>query len=157
MIDAVARRASAWHRFWALPGADRRLVLRLFLLLPAVAAGIRILGVRRLCSFLSGRLSAPSPGAGPDVARARELGRLVGAVAGRIPGRPACLTCSITLWYLLQRRGLPAEVRLGVRTAEGPFQAHAWVECGGEVLNDEQDVGKLFAVFEKLNLDSSGE
>jgi hypothetical protein len=39
-----------------------------------------------------------------------------------------------------QRRGLPAELRIGVQKNEGVFAAHAWVEDGeGNVLTDPQE------------------
>lgn len=168
MHEGPSPRPSAWQRWRALPAPERRVVPALFFLLPAVAAGIRVFGVGRVCRVLGGHAApaiAPDAGAAagaaaaaaPDaiaIARARRLGGLVAAAARRLPGHPACLTRSVTLWYLLRRRGLPATLRLGVRTADAQLEAHAWVELGGQVVNDAADVGQHFAAFEKLDLDS---
>jgi hypothetical protein len=68
-----------------------------------------------------------------DVARAA---RLVQAVTACYP-LGTCLKRSLILFRLLRRRGIPAELRLGVRTVEGTFSAHAWIECGGRTLLDD--------------------
>jgi hypothetical protein len=145
----------AGQRWRALPPADRRLAAALVALLPAVAAGLRVLGFGRLCRVLS-RVSPSPPAAAPfAIQAALALGRLVNAVAWRLPGRPACLTRSVTLWWLLRRRGIDAAVRIGVRRTDGRLEAHAWVEIDGLVLNDAQDVGSRFAAFEGDTLPAS--
>jgi hypothetical protein len=143
---------SAWHTWRDLPAPDRRLVLQLVALLPAVAAAIRIFGLRRVCRFLS-RHPVIGEGAGAsDAQGAREAARLVNAIACRIPGRPNCLTRSVTLWWILRRRGTDSALRIGVRTADGRFEAHAWVELDGLVVNDDADIAHRFAPFEGTDL-----
>ena len=79
------------------------------------------------------------------------------AVAIRIgPWRPLCLTRSLTLAWLLKRRGIPFVLRIGVPrgTTMGQvgnpvaFSAHAWVEHAGIVLNESQDVALRFSAFD---------
>jgi hypothetical protein len=53
----------------------------------------------------------------------------------------------LTLWWLLRRRGIDGELRIGVRKVAGQFQAHAWLEYCGAVLNDRADVSQRFASF----------
>jgi len=38
---------------------------------------------------------------------------------------------------------------IGVRKATGRFEAHAWVELRGVVLNDSADVRERFAAFDR--------
>jgi len=52
------------------------------------------------------------------------------------------------LWYLLLRRNIAAELRIGVRTTTGPFESHAWVEYHGEVLNDIENIADIYAPFD---------
>ena len=145
-------RQSAWRRWRDLPAPDRRLVLELVALLPSVAAAIRIFGLRRVCRFLS-RHPVIGEGAGAsDAQGAREAGRLVNAAAFRIPGRPSCLTRSVTLWWILRRRAIGSALRIGVRTTGGRLEAHAWVELAGLFLNDDADIAQRFAPFEGTNL-----
>jgi len=41
------------------------------------------------------------------------------------------------LWWFLQRRGMPANLRLGVRKSGTSLEAHACVELYGVVLHDD--------------------
>jgi hypothetical protein len=63
--------------------------------------------------------------------------------------RATCLPRSLALWWLLRRRGIAADLRIGVRKEGGRFEAHAWTEWRGTVLNDGDDVGERFAVFQR--------
>jgi hypothetical protein len=44
---------------------------------------------------------------------------------------------ALVVWWLLRRRGLPAEMCFGVRRSGGQLEAHAWVTVGGEVVSEE--------------------
>jgi hypothetical protein len=80
---------------------------------------------------------------------ARTYSWAVDVAAGNVPVRARCLERSLTLWWLLRRRGVGAEVELGVRkTDAGELEAHAWVEVAGRVVNDGDDVRERFAAFE---------
>ena len=68
-----------------------------------------------------------------DVARAA---RLVEAVTACYP-LATCLKKSLILFRILRKRGIPAELRLGVRRVDGDFSAHAWIECEGRTLLDD--------------------
>lgn len=67
-----------------------------------------------------------------------DLERMIWAVdvVGRrlFPQNP-CLTQAVVVQRLLRRRGIPAELRIGVRKEQGAtLEAHAWVEHEGEVV-----------------------
>lgn len=61
--------------------------------------------------------------------------------------RAWCLQRSAVTTCLLRLRGIPAELVIGVR--ELPFLAHAWVEVGGEVVNDRSMVQKFYKEIER--------
>ncbi len=61
----------------------------------------------------------------------------VARAAAFFPGRAECLEQSLALLVLLRRRGLPAQLRVGVRSL--PFAAHAWVELAGRPVNEPED------------------
>ena len=66
------------------------------------------------------------------------------AMAGALyPGRAKCLEQSLTLYYLLRRRGVAVKYCQGVQPC--PFQAHAWIEYRGEVINDVAEHARFFA------------
>jgi hypothetical protein len=60
-----------------------------------------------------------------------------------------CLEESLTLWYLLRKQGIPACLRIGVRKESEKFEAHAWVEHGGEALNQDEAIHRHYAAFEQ--------
>jgi hypothetical protein len=53
------------------------------------------------------------------------------------------------LWWLLLGQGIHADLRIGVTRPQGQFEAHAWIEYQGVVINDRQDVGRRYSVFER--------
>jgi hypothetical protein len=73
------------------------------------------------------------------------------ALAGALfPGRALCLEQSLTAYYYLRRAGADVYLRLGVKPH--PFEAHAWVEHGGEPINDVPERVKHFVPFPGLFL-----
>lgn len=65
-----------------------------------------------------------------QLATAESVHRMVAAASTLFPVKPMCLTRSVALYRLLQRRGIPATLRIGVSKETGKLAAHAWVECG---------------------------
>lgn len=61
-----------------------------------------------------------------------------------------CLTRSLVLLHLLAKRGVKAELRVGVRMLRGGLDAHAWVEHEGVPVNDRADIGSVYAAFDDL-------
>jgi hypothetical protein len=71
--------------------------------------------------------------------------RAVCTAAAFYPRRALCLEQSLALTWLLRRRGVPAELRIGVQPR--PFYAHAWVEVGGAPLNEPADLPQVLTPF----------
>jgi hypothetical protein len=133
-MDRLMRRA---RRFGALSGEEKGVLLLSLMLLPIVAVGLHRLGFARLRTWLEQRAPVPANAlTADDVARARRLARMVNAAARRGPFRAYCLNRSLTLWWLLRRRGIASDVRIGVRKGANGFEAHAWVAIGDTVVND---------------------
>jgi len=72
---------------------------------------------------------------GPETIDVGRAARLVDAVAACYPNI-TCLKKSLILLRLLRKRGIPAELRLGVRKVDDDFRSHAWIECAGRTLLD---------------------
>ena len=116
-------------------------------LLPIVAASLKTVGLQRTQSWLAEMLAPmrPTEQTRADVRRAVQM---VAAAYRLHPLPSSCLPRSVVLWSLLQRRGIGADVRIGVRCdTEGAVKAHAWLEWNGEVLNDAADVARQFLPF----------
>lgn len=121
------------------------------LLLPATGAALRLIGFKRTRDLLSrlapsrnAQLSADGMAKGEQ---AQRIARLVAIAANHGLYRATCLRQSLALWWLLRRRGVAAELRLGVRKDQGELQAHAWIEHNGQALNDTQGVTASYAAF----------
>jgi hypothetical protein len=60
-----------------------------------------------------------------------------------------CLPRSLAIYKTLLRGGLAPVHRIGV--SRMPFQAHAWVECGGNVVRDSADFVRQYTVIAELS------
>ena len=132
-------------KFARLSPHERPLLLTSVVLLPVMAAALRVAGFARIHRWL----------ANPFVQRRTRrdaephaLAALVNAASNNLPIRCSCLTRSLLLDWMLRRRGVDSELRFGVRLIDGRLQAHAWVEFNGAPLNDSADVAERFAPFD---------
>jgi hypothetical protein len=132
-------------RFLALSAPERRTFLAAMALLPLFGFGLRVLGLQSLRARLQRKpLPAANTLGTKELAR---LGTLINSAAHHALGPANCLTRSLYLWWLLRRRGVDSQLRIGVRLTDGTLDAHAWVEHAGIPINDRQDVGTDFAPF----------
>lgn len=135
------------RQLYALSGPDQRELLQAALTMIPVSLLLRFLAFHKVQALLE-RTSpqrAGEPKAG-DLDAARRLANLVGIAARHGPVKGACLQRSLTLWWMLRRRGLPAHLRIGVRKKDG-FEAHAWVELRGRPVNDGEGIARRFSPF----------
>lgn len=64
-----------------------------------------------------------------------------------------CLVRSLALFRFLREQSIPAEHVIGV--ARMPFQAHAWVECGGQPILDQQSMSRTFVPLARITADTT--
>jgi len=133
-------------RFLALSWPERRTVLAAMALLPLFWLALRLVGLQRLQARLY--RAVPKGTAQPALDELKRTGALVNAASNRLLGPDNCLTRSLYLWWLLRRRGVSCELRIGVKMNDGALDAHAWVEHAGVPVNDRDDIGATFHAFE---------
>lgn len=132
----MARASSKLATLRSLSWADRRLLTEALLLVSSLRVALWIAPVRRVYATLAW-LGAGGEPAGPSEAeRVRRVVQAVEMAARNTWGEPTCLHRSLALWWMLRRRGVECHLRFGVRRREGAFEAHAWVEHAGAVIND---------------------
>jgi|SRR5215210_3848172 len=123
------------HKFFRLPAAKRRCLISAGLLLPTIKASLIVLRFQTLRGLLARLTGSPL---GIQKSKGGSTEEVVWAVesAGRLmPWASTCLTQALAAQVLLLRRGRPALVHIGTfKGGDGDFEAHAWVECRGEVL-----------------------
>jgi hypothetical protein len=151
---SLRRKAETWH---SLSKSDRALLIKAMFLLPIVATSLKTVGLRRTQSWLTRNSLGPMvPPTEQTRANVRRAAQMVALACRRHPVRSGCLPRTIVLWSLLRRRGIDADVRIGVRGAnEDEFQAHAWLEWNGEVLNDAADVASQYLPFNGAAFDQA--
>ena len=65
-----------------------------------------------------------------------------------------CLSQSLVMRLLLGRLGIKSQLVIGARISNGMFNAHAWLEKNGAVLNDHPSVISEYPVFSASKLNS---
>lgn len=95
---------------------------------------LRRRGVRPLLAGVKPTSLAPEPEKVLEVAAAVDAGLAL------VPVAPTCLRRSVTLIRELNRLRLAATLHIGVREVGGNVEAHAWVQAGEVVVNDDPDL-----------------
>jgi len=126
-------------------------LMEALLLLPLVRLALGLVGFRRCQQLLNCLVPGSVLPAGSStqiLEKSRLVARMVRAAGVYGPFRATCLPESLVLWWMLKRRRVPVEVRIGVRKDDQRLEAHAWVELYGTVLNDSDDVHQRFTPFD---------
>jgi hypothetical protein len=116
-------------------------VPRCMLMLLAVRLHLKARGFGRSVARAQ-RMAARTPAAAFDAGLPERVAHRVAVAGAFFPGRAVCLEQSLALYLLLRRRGVPAELRLGVTPS--PFLAHAWVEVDGAPVNEDAETVARF-------------
>ena len=125
----------ALRKFRRLSGMERGIVCESAALIPAAWVAVRVFGFRVGAALQSqGVRSAPEPKK-EYLKLAECIARLASAAAARLPFQTSCLEQSIALCWMLQRRGMNPQLRVGGRKDAEGFEAHAWVEVEGAALD----------------------
>src|SRR4029450_7197547 len=101
-------------------------------------------------ALLQSRIIAATVPASPALS-IRRLAGLVQACGRFLPGT-TCLVQALTLQSLLCRAGPDSRVQIGVaKDGPRPLEAHAWVDCAGEVLLDDADGISRYTLLASLH------
>jgi hypothetical protein len=141
---------SNWAKFRALTWPERHSLLAAMAWLPLFWLGLRVLGLQKFQARLQrGNVPAEHRISHDEILRIATLVNIA-ALHGLFPA--TCLTRSMLLGWMLRRRGVATQLRIGVRMTQGSLDAHAWVEYAGVPINDLSDVGEQFASFAEILL-----
>jgi hypothetical protein len=138
-----------FKRLLASAPAEQALMFEVFVISNLTEKGFRLAGVSSTQAFLrrlsTKRASCPNPD--ETIATVLRTQRAVAQVRGT---NGTCLTRSMALWTLLVRRGVAAEIRVGIRKPEKVIEAHAWVEYEGKPLNEADSEVRSYEVMSGL-------
>ena len=144
----MSHSSSRIHRFCVLNAAQQRTLLAAWAWLPLFWLSLRVLGLARFREWLQGTSPSPSPACGILTIRdIQAVGETVNIASRHMPFPATCLTRSLVLIWMLRRRGVRSDLRIGVHLARGTLYAHAWVECEGVPVNDRADIAIEFPPF----------
>ena len=87
---------------------------------------------------------------------AARVGRAVAAAGACVPGGRNCLVRAVAVQRMLSGLGLPSELRIGAsKSPAGRLDAHAWVECMGEiVIGGAFESGRYAELFRSTEYDA---
>jgi hypothetical protein len=133
-VHKIATPRSLVAGFRRLSWPERRLLTGAVVLLAGIRVAVSIAGVRTVHRLLG--MTIPRLAADPVAAeRVLAISTIVDR-ASRHTVANTCLHRSLALWWLLGRRGIECRLQLGERKQRDRFEAHAWVEYAGVIVND---------------------
>ncbi len=141
----------------AMSWRDRGLLVETLAIISTLPLVLRVVRVQRLTGALGrtfdGRRTADSR---VDEPRARQIARIVAMASRHTPTGNTCLHRSLALWWVLGRRGLDSQLKMGARQSDGRLDAHAWVEHSGVVINDDPEVTRGYTPLSGVTVKSVG-
>lgn len=142
---------NAWVRFCKLSGRERWDFFLGLLFLPVVVIWLRVStfqSIQQASEKWYGDAALTNQRDSTKIlTESQSASRMLEAASRRGIVRGNCLSRSIALCWLLRRRGIPAQLRIGARKIGNQLEAHAWVEVAGRAINDADDVQTRYAPF----------
>ena len=112
------------------------------ILLPLTALGLRLFGLKRtqqVMMYFTPAAPKTSQRKEEEVRYGQIVARMVSVAANHGLYRANCLKKSLVLWWLLKRKGIEADLHIGVQKKGELLDAHSWVEISGNVLIDDEN------------------
>jgi hypothetical protein len=128
------------------------IILIAVFMLPMIALSLRLSGFKQTKNRMSRLIpdrKANILSRDDELSRAQLISRAVVIAGNHGVYRANCLKQALLLWWLLARRGILSELKLGTqKIPQDTFSAHAWVEYRGNVLIGESNIEDRFLAFE---------
>lgn len=123
-------------RFLCLPSLDRSLLLKAWIWLAVIRAGLYVFPFQTLRNWIAGRTPKVSTRSCDDKSfYIRRVIRAVRLASRYIPGSPTCLVQALATQRLMIRRGISTRLFIGLaRSTAGVLEGHAWVESEGQIV-----------------------
>jgi len=160
MIDLLKRIQGKVNRWRQFSWRERGLFLQAWFLLPPMVLGLQLSGFQKFQQFLQNRIHGGteqdqySKKNDDDVlVECFTISKMIKVAARYSLITPKCLPKSLLLWWLLGREGITSDLRLGAQKDNKQFEAHAWVEYKGIVINDSQLVKERYTTFNSSETD----
>jgi hypothetical protein len=141
-------------RLCKLSNRDRWLLFQSFLLLPAIHYCLALLGYTRLQRQMEKicplRIQTTPLSDATCIVRAQEISLITSIAAQHGVYKAGCLRRSLLTWWFLRWEGIDSQICFGVRLVNQRFEAHAWVEHNGTIVNDSLAICARFRTLEDI-------
>ena len=130
------------------------LMISAMILLPAVRLSLDLFGFKKTYNRIIRSSIHIPPLTDIDhtqLLEAQTVSRMIDIASAHGLYRANCLSRSLLLILVLKKRNIPCQLMIGANAQrnieKNEFGAHAWVESGRVVLNDQNDVSQRFKAF----------
>lgn len=134
---------------WRLPLENKKIklnsqILKAFFTLIKVNFFISFKGLYHTIQLIKKNYGMQSTYKIPQEEELRDLASILNKTCLIYPTRIKCLEWAISFVLLSLKRGWKCNLEIGVQNY--PFFSHAWVECNGRVVMDDEDLRKGLAI-----------
>lgn len=144
-----------FQKLFSLTSYQWRLLTSAMILLPIIRLSLNLFGFKKIYNRILNSYRSNQSQAGLDdkqLLEAQTIARMVNIAATHSIYRANCLTRSLLLMLALKKRKISCQLMIGTserrNIEDNGFGAHAWVESGGQVLNDRNDIASHFKAFQ---------
>lgn len=135
---------------WRLPLESKKIrinshVLKAFITLIKVNYSIKFKGLYKTICLIKQARNPAHKYIIPQESELMNLVNILNKACFLYPTRTKCLEWAMSLVLLALKRGWKCNLEIGVQNY--PFFAHAWVECDGEVVMDDQNLREGLAII----------
>ena len=143
-----------FQKLLALTPYQWYLLISAMILLPIVRLSLNLFGFKKtynriLNSYINDQSQADLDSS--QLHEAQTVARMIDIASAHGLYQANCLTRSLLLMLALKKRNIPCRLMIGANEQKNikknDFEAHAWIESGGNVLNDQSNISTRFKVF----------
>ena len=144
-MDSCSLMSSRLQAAQSFSRRDWWILWQAWVMLLATDLGLRVLPFRRIRRYVATTpRDTPTVVDGEVLATVQRVRRLMDIAQRHHLYRMRCLTHALALQWMLGRRGIATELRIGVDRGDGGLSAHAWLERAGQPIGEPQGIETTF-------------
>ena len=132
-------KASRWHKLRSLSFSEVWFLVQAAAVVVGFDLAFKLFSSKTCLALFERKAASDRKQKGVDPQR---VAWLVDVADRYSPGKSSCLRQTAALAWLLRRRGIATNLRIGVARDEGKFVAHSWLESGEGELFGLSDTDK---------------
>lgn len=133
--------------FFYLPFSHKLIFMKFSLLVPLVELGVKTVKFKRTFNLLKFFTTQNKTSVENEKSIVRRHANFLYLYHKQFPFLGKCLARSLSLWFLLARKGIETDLKFGMKKEDGEFLAHAWIEFNGEPLVTKSELNENYVPF----------